>query len=164
MGAGDLPSVPPITTLLLPLRGRVAYCLWIGWLVGKRAADCEFGRLIIGETTVILTSSPDFRIRSTTCSCDAVVTSSPLIYEKVSGIDRIEVEQIDKQKLENKNEAAISNGCSNIHSKLSFDVSKFQITFQVGKIRIFRIQYEAIRTASLLVTYLDKVVSFSEAS
>lgn len=26
-GAGDLPSVPPITTLLLPLRGKVAYCL-----------------------------------------------------------------------------------------------------------------------------------------
>lgn len=27
MGAGDLPSVPPIATLLLPFRGRVAYCL-----------------------------------------------------------------------------------------------------------------------------------------
>lgn len=29
-GAGDLPSVPPITTLLLPLRGKVAYCRWMG--------------------------------------------------------------------------------------------------------------------------------------
>lgn len=29
-GAGDLPRVPPTTTLLLPLRGRVAYCLWMG--------------------------------------------------------------------------------------------------------------------------------------
>ena len=78
-GAGDLPSVPPITTLLLPLRGKVAYCLWIGWLVGNAAADWEFGRLITGETTVIRTNSPDFLIRSTTCSCEAVVTSSPLI-------------------------------------------------------------------------------------
>lgn len=26
-GAGDLPNVPPMATLLLPLRGNVAYCL-----------------------------------------------------------------------------------------------------------------------------------------
>ena len=79
IGAGERPSVPPMATLFVALRGSVAYCRCIGWLVGSAAADWELGRLRTGETTVMRTSSPDLRIRSTTCSCSAVVTSSSFI-------------------------------------------------------------------------------------
>lgn len=43
-------------------------CCWCWKLLGKTC-----------ETTVIVTSEPDDRIKSTTCSCDAHLTSSPLI-------------------------------------------------------------------------------------
>uniref|UniRef100_A0A8D8LTG5 Uncharacterized protein n=1 Tax=Cacopsylla melanoneura TaxID=428564 RepID=A0A8D8LTG5_9HEMI len=64
------------------LRGNVAYCcgvldilLYICSL--GLGTDCRV-------TTVMLTRSPDFRIRSTTFSCEAVETSSPLIATRKS--------------------------------------------------------------------------------
>lgn len=79
-GAGDLPPPPAA------LRGSVAYwraaCTW-GW------DSCATERLLgtpppppaFTEMTVMETREPELRIRSTTCSCEADDTSSPLIWK-----------------------------------------------------------------------------------
>lgn len=83
-----LPNVPVLE--LFNFLGKVAYCLLISMLPpGGITMD-----LLIGitpgfpggpkETTVISTRSPDFRIKSTTCSCEADDTSSLLISSKKS--------------------------------------------------------------------------------
>lgn len=80
----NLPTVLVVEVFIL--RGSVAYCLW--WLAtplpGKRVDDLEQGTppgaVATSETTVMDTRSPEQRIRSTTCSCDAADTSSPFIY------------------------------------------------------------------------------------
>lgn len=95
IGAGNLP--PSVI-----LRGNVAHCL--AFIADENCCCCcckartlimaYRGRLnnflticccwkLLGktcETTVIVTSEPDDRIKSTTCSCDAHRTSSPLIW------------------------------------------------------------------------------------
>lgn len=74
----------PSVWKLVSLRGKVAYWRGVGCVSGAVSPDAAL--LELGnaprDTTIRLTRSPDLRIRSTTCSWLAALTSSPLIYQK----------------------------------------------------------------------------------
>lgn len=74
----------PSVWKLVSLRGKVAYWRGVGCVSGAVSPDAAL--LELGnaprDTTIRLTRSPDLRIRSTTCSWLAALTSSPLICQK----------------------------------------------------------------------------------
>lgn len=79
-------NLPKVGKLLLSFLGRVAYCRGVGaasCCASPVTADFDEGKGP-SDTTDNETKSPDLLIRSTTCSCEAVDTSSPFICKKIN--------------------------------------------------------------------------------